>query len=241
MTQSQRHSAMELEQRHRMQRVWAVARPQAGEVGAAYRRWLAGKGGRESTPHFRGFRSAWLLVAATCLVGGGAFAFNGVFYPDVRMRQNAAAAAPSSATGRSLSGQGQAKGQTSAEISRQDVNEPASAAPAPVTVPRVPVAREVKPASVASSVQVSGSVGSWSRVAEAMRRGDDTRVSKALEDLSRSADAATRDAARLTRAQLEIAAGDVDRVRPVLSQLAGSGATPLIRNRAREMLQRISK
>ena len=55
-------------------------------------------------------------------------------------------------------------------------------------------------------------------------------------DLCSAPDATTRDAARLARAQLWIAHGRGDAVRPVLRDLAAHGATALVRQRAAEFL-----
>lgn len=85
----------------------------------------------------------------------------------------------------------------------------------------------------ATSAQVAET---WSEAATALRQGDAQRATRALDDLSRSRDAATRDAARLALAELWMSQGNVVKARPVLQTLSGSGATPLIRKRAQELL-----
>jgi hypothetical protein len=78
----------------------------------------------------------------------------------------------------------------------------------------------------------------WQRAVEALRRDDFTAADQAFDELRRSPDGATRDAARLARAQLWIAHGWGTAVRPVLEDLAASGATALVRQRAAEFLSR---
>jgi hypothetical protein len=78
----------------------------------------------------------------------------------------------------------------------------------------------------------------WERAVEALRRDDFTAADQAFDELRRSPDGATRDAARLARAQLWIAHGWGTAVRPVLEDLAATGATALVRQRAAEFLSR---
>jgi len=83
-----------------------------------------------------------------------------------------------------------------------------------------------------------GSVRAWARAAAALREDDFDAADRAFAELGGSSDAATRDAARLARAQLWISRGREAAVRPVLEQLAQSGATALVRQRAAEFLYR---
>jgi len=80
----------------------------------------------------------------------------------------------------------------------------------------------------------------WARAAEALRKDDFDGADRAFGELCRAPDAATRDAARLARAQLWIAHGRGAAVRPVLQNLAVTGATALVRERAAEFLSRES-
>jgi hypothetical protein len=89
-----------------------------------------------------------------------------------------------------------------------------------------------KPASAMPSAATSA----WARAAEAMRNGDVAGADQALADLDRSPDASSRDAARLARAELWLANGHALEARPVLAELAQSGATPLVRKRAQALL-----
>jgi hypothetical protein len=91
---------------------------------------------------------------------------------------------------------------------------------------------------VAASGANPGSVRAWARAAVALREDDFDAADRAFDELGRSSDPATRDAARLARAQLWISRGREAAVRPVLEQLAQSGATPLVRQRAAEFLYR---
>jgi hypothetical protein len=79
-------------------------------------------------------------------------------------------------------------------------------------------------------------LGAWSRAAQALRARDEAEAIKALEELAHSPEATTRDAALLARAQLDVRQGRLQHAAPVLRQLASSGATPLIRRRAGEVL-----
>jgi hypothetical protein len=88
--------------------------------------------------------------------------------------------------------------------------------------------------SAAAKREISG----WRRAAEAMRQGDDAEAERALSDLTRSSNAANRDAAALALAQLHLAAGRTQRARPELERLSRTGSTQLVRRRARELLVR---
>jgi hypothetical protein len=77
----------------------------------------------------------------------------------------------------------------------------------------------------------------WQRAASALERHDVAEADRALAELTRAGDSATRDAARLARAQLWTSHGDRARAEPVLRELARHGATGIIRKRARDLLQ----
>lgn len=85
------------------------------------------------------------------------------------------------------------------------------------------------------------SAPAWARAAAALRQDDFDAADRAFSELGQSSDPATRDAARLARAQLWISRGREAAVRPVLEQLAQSGATALVRQRAAEFLNRDSR
>lgn len=76
----------------------------------------------------------------------------------------------------------------------------------------------------------------WSKAAVALKLGDQVAAQDALRELARSEDAETRSAALLTRAELDLVNGEEERARAVLSALAERGATPFVRQRARQIL-----
>jgi hypothetical protein len=83
-----------------------------------------------------------------------------------------------------------------------------------------------------------GSVRAWERAATALREDDFEGADRAFDELAHSTNPSTRDAARLARVQLWMSRGREREVRPVLEQLAQTGATPLVRRRATELLYR---
>ena len=82
------------------------------------------------------------------------------------------------------------------------------------------------------------SARAWARAAAALRDDDFDAADRAFDELGHSSEPATRDAARLARAQLWISRGREAAVRPVLEQLAQNGTTALVRQRAAEFLTR---
>jgi len=119
----------------------------------------------------------------------------------------------------------------SLEKARARVAEPRSTTPAPS-----PSSAAAAPASLSPAIQD----GPWTRVAQALSAGDWVAADRALGELAASADPSTRDAAELTRAELSIAHGQGNALSPVVERLARSGATPLIRERAEALLERLS-
>ncbi len=78
--------------------------------------------------------------------------------------------------------------------------------------------------------------GAWERAASAMRQGNERAAISALTEISQSADPSNRDAALLARAQLDMAAGRRGPALAALRNLASTGATAFIRQRASEIL-----
>ena len=78
--------------------------------------------------------------------------------------------------------------------------------------------------------------GAWARAAAALREGNHQGAQQALGELSRSPDTRTRDAALLAQAELDLGGGAAPQARAVLTNLAANGATPYIRERARQIL-----
>jgi hypothetical protein len=101
-------------------------------------------------------------------------------------------------------------------VAEDGSNEATTAAPLPKTSAKVKIA--------------------WERATEAMGRDDFAAADAAFGELCSSSDAATRDKARLARAQLWITAGRGAEVQTVLMDLAANGTTPLVRQRAAEFL-----
>jgi hypothetical protein len=95
------------------------------------------------------------------------------------------------------------------------------------------VTTAVAPVGVAVGSAVDGA---WSRAASALRRGDDEAAHAALSEIGHSSDPAARDAARLAQAQLDLAAGRKDKALPLLNELARSGSTAFVRQRAQEII-----
>lgn len=88
-------------------------------------------------------------------------------------------------------------------------------------------------ATPASAAEASA----WRRAASAFEKHDSLAADRALEELTAGADANTRDAAWLARAQLWISDGARDKAVPVLQRLATDGATAIIRKRAQDLLR----
>jgi hypothetical protein len=115
----------------------------------------------------------------------------------------------------------------------EDESAQAPSKPAPDKQARVK--RTAEPAPPEPSAAPEPSAG-WERAAQALKARDVPRAENALGELAQSQDAATRDAALLARAQLWISQGRSAEARPVLETLAKTGATPLVRRRAAELL-----
>jgi hypothetical protein len=105
------------------------------------------------------------------------------------------------------------------------VRHAVTAPPAPQAVSQEPPSRTDGPAP-----------SPWVVAAAAMRSGDYGAAEAAFNQLARSPDPSTRDAARLARAQVLVARGRVAEARPELRDLSIDGATPLVRKRAAEAL-----
>jgi hypothetical protein len=105
------------------------------------------------------------------------------------------------------------------------------------------LAKEPEPAPVhpdeAAEAPPAPPDGPWTRVARALSASDWQQADAALVELMSTADPATRDAAELARAELFIAHGRGDALRPSVERLAHSGYSPLIRKRATRLLERL--
>jgi hypothetical protein len=112
----------------------------------------------------------------------------------------------------------------------------------PTRVVDTPAPRTMAPERTLGAVPTPASVDSpppsaWAAVAEAMRAGDYTGAQRSLDELVHAEDTKTRDDARLARAQVWIAQRRTERARPELEDLATSGHTPLVRQRAAQALR----
>jgi hypothetical protein len=79
-------------------------------------------------------------------------------------------------------------------------------------------------------------VGAWAAVNAALGRGDTAAALSALDVLNTSADARTRDAARLLSAQILVSQGERGRARGILVELSQAGATSNVREQAARLL-----
>lgn len=93
-----------------------------------------------------------------------------------------------------------------------------------------------KPTLPSATLQSASERSAWQKAASALEQNDHRAAQRALSELEASREATTRDAARLARAELLIAENRISDARPLLERLAESGATPLIRRRAAELL-----
>ncbi len=81
----------------------------------------------------------------------------------------------------------------------------------------------------------SSQVASWTKVAQAMRGGDQQIAERELEQLSESGSAQNRDSAALALAQLWLARGEARRAKPVLDRLRQGAASAVVKRRASEL------
>lgn len=100
---------------------------------------------------------------------------------------------------------------------------------------------EPRPAGVEAKPPPNGAetAQAWAAAADAMRAADYPRAEAAFAELTRSADAHTRDAARLARAQVWVAQGRLTEARPELEDLAVNGATAALQGRAAAAIERL--
>lgn len=231
----------------RMRATWQADKPDSVEVGRARTRWLATQT-RRRTP--RTFPRA-LVVGAVLFGAAGALAATGT----LAWKQNIESTTlPSATTPAPTPAPPAAK---HPRRSARPATQPPPAAPEPATMaepsplplapeaqpreralPSAPAERARETSRTVSTSAVTEGAGAWQRAAEALRQGDDRQATAALQELTSSSDPYTRDSAALAKAQLDVARGRWDRARPVLERLAGTGATPLLRRRAAEVLSR---
>ncbi|HEY3498780.1 MAG TPA: hypothetical protein VGK73_29015 [Polyangiaceae bacterium] len=203
------------------------------EVAAARRRFALGPHRAELPLGLRmlGAASVIVLLAGVATAGAGISRW-------VEGRR-AAAVAPA-APARVEAKQRRLQPSSQALQPSPDLPSPPGSATATFAPPPVVGNANRKPASVqpASPQPEAAAVrGAWARLAADLRDGKREEARAAIEELGRSADPATRDAALLVRAQLDLAAGRREQAATTLAELAERGATEVIRKRARTLLE----
>jgi hypothetical protein len=112
---------------------------------------------------------------------------------------------------------------------RAEVDEPQAVAKAEQR--RLPVLDLETPASPDDATDQV-----WVKAAKSLSAQDFSAADKALAELGRSADAPTRETARLARAVWWMSHGKQAEVRPVLADLAAHATTPQVQDRAHTLL-----
>lgn len=229
----------ELERLRRIRECHEADRLSEREVARAVAQWGVPRLARN---RWRATRGVW-LAAACSLLAVGAFAASGVLRQQVFSSDVKAEATSGLSKGaldekaRGLRPQREVLPREEAPL--RDVSPPTqaptlvnSARAGALSAPRSARALEVVSAESASD----GAGRAWAEAAAALRRGDQPAAQRALGELSRSDDAATRDAALLAQAELDLGTGDEARARAVLSELAARGATSFLQKRAQQIL-----
>jgi hypothetical protein len=226
---------------------WRNDKPTPFALRRAFRAW--GSHGRRGPARLS--LAAAALLTASSLVTGGALGISGIVRWPATSQHTTSPPPPASIAS---VGSRPAKPKLAAPAAPlADTSSAAPPSPALPTAARVeslepPVAR--RPSSFiqnseppafptdpwAGSSTTPKLTGAWSRAAQALRVRDEAEAIRALEELAQSPEATTRDAALLARAQLEVRQGRLAQAAPILRELASSGATPLIRRRAGEVL-----
>lgn len=103
---------------------------------------------------------------------------------------------------------------------------PIAPPPAPTDPEPRKLPRATPPAPVPAASAAPPDRGSWQAVDSALAAHDEPRAARALEDLARSEDAATRAKARLGLAQLAASHGDCARARSLAQQIAAAPGIP---------------
>jgi hypothetical protein len=115
---------------------------------------------------------------------------------------------------------------------------PAEEQPPVVQAPPPPAARNLPVVNIelpAPPDEATDQV--WSKAVESLSAQDFNGADKALAELGRSSDVATRETARLARAVWWMSHGKQAEVRPVLADLAAHASTPHVQDRAHDLLR----
>lgn len=229
-----------VERAKRMRETWLAVDPTRAEIAAARAKMARARGAHRG-------RRVLPLAVASAIVFAAVAAFAGVRSGVLRRvlgsMHAAAPEAPAAGTGAPMAGSA-ARPVTKPTTTTASVP---SSEPAAIDPETLPIAMDPAPpaavravgsgSTVATSPATAPSTGGWVAAAEAMRTGDYGAADRAFGDLTASPDARTRDEARLARAQVWVAQGRTAEARRELEQLAVSGATPLVRSRAADMMR----
>jgi hypothetical protein len=234
---------IEVERTRRIAAAWHAEEPTREEMAAARVRFATrARTGRQARV------APGVVAAAIVLTGAAAFASTRVIaLRTARLAVAAAERDPSGVEGRSRPPVVKRRG----VLPSKDDTTPLPASSARVVAvedlpvarpPLAPQALPVQPRVASPEVRPSapppsGKLGSgWIDAAAALRAGDYARAEQMFGEIARSPDARTRDEARLARAQVWLAQGRRSEAEPELEDLAGSGATPLVRQRAAQAI-----
>jgi len=110
------------------------------------------------------------------------------------------------------------------------------ASAAPASEARVPAAQAAPAGQTPESGARRAASGDWADVARALRAGHDEEGQAHLDQLAQAGPPATREAARLARAQLWLSMGRSQEARHELRELAARAKREHVRNRARQLL-----
>lgn len=237
---------IDVERMRRIAATWQAQQPTRQEVAAARARFATrARAGRQARV------APGVVAVAIVLTGAAAFASTRVIaFRAARLAVVAAERDSSFVEGRAKPAVAKRRSALPPKLPSKDDTTPPASSDAVVAVEDLPVARlplppqalpappkvalpEVRPsASPLSGKPVSG----WIDAAAALRAGDYARAEQMFGEIARSADTRTRDEARLARAQVWLAQGRRSEAEPELEDLAGSGATPLVRQRAAQAI-----
>jgi hypothetical protein len=234
---------IERARRARMARAWTTLEPTDAEIAAARAHFFSRRKSKR-----RGRAVPVILAFATLLVAGASFA-GARLYALHRSAPSGHEANPPILE--PVVRSGPASKRPPPALAAAPVLEPTASALATaeptlsLPVESLPIAPHPAPAILHGTTTPASSVVSpvvsnpWAQAADAMRRGDHEAADQAFGAMTRSEDPRVRDEARLARAQIWLADGRIDEARAELQRLAAAGATPLVRESARDALTKI--
>jgi hypothetical protein len=217
-----------IERTRRVARIWRSLEPSAEEV-SAFQIALAARATQR--PQARGTLHA--VLAATVLFAAVASAAVGFVANVGRSTALARARPPVTIAAPHPKASSSGPSTRPSEEDAVPVDELPLATPS--LAPTRPATRRPSPSKNADGR--SAAPGAWTDAASAMRDGDYDRAERAFDVLANAPDAATRDSARLARAQLWLAEGRRLEARHALENLANSAGTVFVRERAAAALE----